>query len=629
MQTPDQGKHLTTRTLFLTSAAIGVAVFLLFAGAAKNGFVSWDDDVYVTDNPRVQHPSLENVVWFFRHAYFRSYTPLTFASHMLDVALWGEDPAAHHAHNVVLHALNAVMMFWLALLLIGRVRARNTAAAEEPQGIRADIPALVGASIGAIAFGIHPLRVESAAWVSDRKDLLAAFFLLPTIMTYLVASAQKTARSRRLWLAVSSILMLFSMLAKSIASIAPAILLLLDILLLSPGDSRRRFRTILATKIPYIAMAFVVAAAAFAAIPDQGTSRLVHDLSAAQKFLLPLYSITFYLAKLVWPFRLAAVYDVPPVTQMLAYGALALLLTALAVLLYRMKSPSLLLAWLAYILLIGPTIFFLSSGIQPLADRYTYLATAPLFLAAAGGIARLWSGPAVIRNDRIRRSAIAGLSALVLVVWAAATWNQIRVWQDSVTLWSHAIRISPNVPAGYNSLGVALGKMGRGKEAIAFFNEALKLDGEYSVAWNNLGIVHRETGNLGAAVFAFRKAAMFNPNSPDPFVSLGEIAESTDRPDSALAFYRTARAKFPESPQPYARLAMLFSRFGDLDSASRALETIVRMRPDDPRGYVELARVYEMAGENAKAAEAFARAAALGDTTATSELGRRSESQNR
>jgi Flp pilus assembly protein TadD len=612
--------------LLLVSAAIGIAAFLVFSPALNNGFVSWDDDVYVTDNPRVQHPSLQNFTWFFGHAYFRSYTPLTFASHMLDYALWGDSPRGHHLHNLLLHALNTVWMFWLGLMLILLARSPRPdpgTGLHTPAFSRLDGSALIGGALGALAFGLHPLRAESAAWVSDRKDLLAACFLLPTFMTYLLASVGDSGKKRRGWLSFSAFLFLCSILAKSISATAPLVMILLDLMLLHPGDWRRHTRRLIMNKLPYLLVAGIAAGAAFAAIPEQGLNLLARNLSPAQKALLPLYSITFYLGKLVWPLNLAAVYEIPPIATMAVFSTLALLLTALFAVRARMARKVPLLAWLTYIILISPTILFLSSGIQPLADRYTYLATAPLFLAGAGGIALLWQSTGDRPNARTGKGTVLACMIAILLCFTALSRHQVRFWKDSITLWSHAMQVSPTVPASYNSLGVALGALGRGEEAIAFFKEALRLNGEYAVAWNNLGIIYKGTGSLTEAVASFRKSALCNPESAEPFIHLGEIAEQTGTIDSALSFYRRSRAIDPDSPTPYARLGSLFSRIGNLDSASAALTSLVTLRPDDAQGYFELAGVLERTGHQDDALRILVQSAQLGYAGARRELTRR------
>jgi hypothetical protein len=373
MPSPESGTtSLLPRRLLLISAAIGIATFLVFLPSTENGFVSWDDDVYVTDNPRVQHPSAENLAWFFRHAYFRSYTPLTFASHMLDYAIWKDNPAGHHLQNVIIHSLNSCWMFWLVLMLTSMARSLKSGAGPGTHVLTTgslDSSSILAATVGTLAFSLHPLRVESVAWVSDRKDLLSAFFLLPAFLAYLVASTRKNRRKQWLWLCISSLLFLPSVLAKTISATAPAVMILLDLLLISPHERKGRMREILLSKIPYVVTGAIAAAAAFTALPDQGLNLLVRDLSSAQKSLLPLYSITFYMGKLAWPVNLAAVYDVPPVSIMLVYSTLAVLVTALVTLLARMRNSIPLLAWLTYIIFISPTVLFLSTGIQPLADR--------------------------------------------------------------------------------------------------------------------------------------------------------------------------------------------------------------------------------------------------------------------
>ncbi len=231
------------------------AAFLVHSPAWDNAFVSWDDNMYVTDNPRVQHASWENMGWFFTHPYFRSYTPLTLISHAVDYSLWGDDPRGHHLHNILLHTLNTGWVYLLGLLII--LEIRPTPPGQSRHGLvsllaSADNAALLGASIGALFFALHPLRVESVVWVSDRKDLLCGFFLLPSLISYIGYRFSPVPRTRGRWYALSVVLFVLALLSKSIATTALVIMVVLDFVLEGGPVWRTRKWSLLQEKIPFL-----------------------------------------------------------------------------------------------------------------------------------------------------------------------------------------------------------------------------------------------------------------------------------------------------------------------------------------------------------------------------------------
>lgn len=592
------------------------ATFLVFLPALQNGFVSWDDDVYVTDNPRVQRPSLDNALWFFGHTYFRSYTPLAFVSHMCDYSLWGGNPFGHHLHTLILHSLNTGWVFLLALVLLAIGRRPGSLRTEDPHLLSGlDTPMLLGGAAAALAFGIHPLRAESASWISDRKDLLCAFFLLPSVCAYLAATVSAPGKRRR-WIFISALLYLPALLSKSIATLAPLTLLLCDVLLIYPGETKRYWRRILLHKVPFLLLGAATALAAFSAIPENGINLLARDLSSGQRLLLPPYSVTFYLGKLFWPLSLAPVYDLAGVTTMALYSSITVLVTALVLVLWRLGMKSVPAAWFSFVLFLSPTVLFLSAGIQPLADRYTYIPSIALCLLLGAGVDWGWRRVAGRQTSTLIRTSMLAVLFFIFLGLGVVANRQTSIWKDSLTLWIQGIQVSPGVAAAYNGAGVALGKMGRAEESIRFFREALKLQELYPVAWNNLGIVLRAQGDKAEATESFRTAIRLQQEYADPYIYLGEMAEEDGMPDTALGLFRSARTADPVSALPYARLGPLFARLGQHDSAAAAFSALITLRPEDDRAYLELAKALEATGETDQVRLMMIRAAKLGNNEA-------------
>jgi len=608
----------------LAFTAVMATAFLIHSPARENAFVSWDDNMYVTDNPRVQNLTRENVAWFFTHPYFRSYTPLTLVSHAVDYALWGEDPRGHHLHNVLLHTLNTGWIFLLGLLLITRTRYAASGQGQ-PGSISPlsapDDSALLGAAMGALLFALHPLRVESVAWVSDRKDLLCGFFLLPSLISYTQYRISPDPWTRRRWYALSLGLFIPALLSKSIATTAPAVMIILDFVLDGSSAWKSRKWAVLTEKIPFLALSGVVSAAAIASLPgDAGEFQLARDMSNAQRYFLPSYSMTFYLGETFWPRNLAAVYDLPASETMAVYTLLMVLLTALFIVVARLFSPMALLTWLSYVFVVSPTVFFLSSGIQPIADRYTYLATPGFFLLAGGAIAHFWQTGKNERRLRLARIAIVALLIPVLAACVILSHRQIRIWQNSPSLWSHAITISPGVAAACNGLGAAMGQNKRTDEAIALFKEAVRLQPKYSLAWNNLGIVFLSRDEVTSAADCFRRAIECSPGYLGPYLALGAIAERAGKDADAWKYYRKARTIDPHSVVAHMGLARLFAAEGTTDSCVVSLQRALGEGAADPLTYVNAGTIYERIGDTTASIAAFSRAARFGNSDAQREL---------
>jgi tetratricopeptide (TPR) repeat protein len=595
------------------------AAFLVHSPARNNAFVSWDDNMYVTDNPRVQHASWENMGWFFTHPYFRSYTPLTLVSHAVDYSLWGDDPRGHHLHNVLLHTLNTGWVYLLGLLII--LEIRPTAPGQSHHGLvsllaSADKAALLGASICALLFALHPLRVESVAWVSDRKDLLCGFFLLPSLISYIEYRRSPVSRARGQWYALVMVLFVLALLSKSIATTAPVIMVVLDFVLEGGSVWRTRKWSLLKEKVPFLILSFMVTAAAVASIPDAGSPRLTGEMSTAQRAFLPFYSMTFYLGKLLWPSNLAAVYDLPASGTMAVHALLMVLITGFFVIVARLFTRHALLAWVSYVLVICPTVFFLSSGIQPVADRYTYLATLAFFLLAGGAIAHCCRTAGNGRRRNPVRMTLVVVAIPVLTISALLSYRQIRIWQNSITLWSHAVKVSPGVAAAYNGLGAAMGQNQRTDEAIALFKEALRLQPRYSLAWNNLGIVYVSRGEAGSAADCFRRAAENSPDYLEAYLALGRLAETAGEQIAATEYFRKARAIDPHAPLAHLGLAGLFEAAGRIDSCVISLQRAVRDAGANPITSAKAGVMYERIGDTSAAIDAFSRAARLGNPDA-------------
>ncbi|MFQ5737098.1 MAG: hypothetical protein ACE5GY_09610, partial [Thermodesulfobacteriota bacterium] len=433
------------RTLLLLGALVAATVFIVYLPVLGNGFVNWDDGAYVYRNLHIR--SLD-IRWAFSSVVVGTWLPLTLLSYTLDYAIWGLNPLGYHLTNNLLHALNSALV-----LVLG---ARLYAIAAHGEGAKKG--ALWAGFVAALLFGLHPLRVESVAWIAERKDVLCAFFFLLAALAYIEYASVKNAPGRGLlWYAASLVLFILALLAKPMAVTLPAVLLILDLYPLGRLTGRRGAGAgrAVAEKIPFFALSVAASATALWA---QRLYDAVAPLSSAAPFdrvLTAINASVFYLYKTIAPVGLAPLYPRPSgmggtgaslLSSPASIVSLAvfLVLTAVCVLTFR-RRRYIGTAMLCYAVTLLPVSGIIRVGSQAAADRYTYLPTIGLFVLAGALAGR------VIARQKARRGVGRGVgrmvvAATVLAAVIALSWatvRQTRVWKDSLTLWSYEIARYP------------------------------------------------------------------------------------------------------------------------------------------------------------------------------------------
>jgi hypothetical protein len=512
--------------------ALAVATALVFWPALQNGFIElFDDNVYVTSNPVVlQGLTADGLRWAFTTVHSHTWHPLTSLSHMADVSMFGLDPRGHHLASVLVHAVVAALV--LALLRAARV-------------------GLATSLIAAAAFALHPLRVESVAWVSERKDVLCVALSLGTALAWLRFGRTGDRRAY----AAALVLFLLALLAKPMAVSIPAVLLLLDLWPLGRAE-RSRAWPLVVEKVPFAGIAAAVALATFVAQRASGAvqdgSRLPLSARLANAAVVPF----LYLGKTVWPSDLSVFYPhtgaETPVA--VALGA-ALLLVAATAAAWRLRrhAPWLLVGWGWFLVTLLPVIGLVQVGRQGMADRYTYLPSVGLVLAlAAGAEAALGA-----TRRRWASAAAAALAVACVVALAVATRSQLAVWRDSRSLFLHA-------------------------RAVTDRN---------SVAANALGVLQARAGDLEGAARLYAEAVAFDPGSAVARQNFAGILLALGRPDEALPEGAEAVRLDPSNPQAHFVHGIALALGGRLTEAAAELETAIALRPDYANARAALADV--------------------------------------
>jgi tetratricopeptide (TPR) repeat protein len=468
------------------------------------GFVQFDDPTYVSDNPRVLAGlSASGVTWAFTTFHFANWHPLTWLSYMVDAQLFGGRPGPYHVTNLALHAATSLLVF--------TVFRRMTGAVWRPAALAA-------------LFAVHPLHVESVAWISERKDVLSGLFAMLTIWSH----AAWSRRPSPLGLARTTALLALGLMAKPMLVTLPFVLLLLDRWPLARWEDAGLRRLVL-EKAPLFALVAVSCALTVAAQRAGGTVGGFDAISPGLRLANAAVSTVSYLGMTLWPAHLAVFYAYPESIPPWQTAGAVLLLTALSAgaLAQWRARPFLAVGWLWFLGMLVPVIGLVQVGRQALADRYMYLPILGLLLAAVWG-----AGEVAARGPGARRVVAAAGGAAVLAC-AAVTSALLPVWQSSVLLFERVLEIDGKSPMALNNLGSALVAEGHHEEALPLLEEAVAREPAYAAAWSNLGSAWFWLGRLDRAVEAYERAVAIDPDHVPARMGLAASRAAQGRPDLA------------------------------------------------------------------------------------------------
>jgi len=517
-------------------ALVALASVLAFLPVLGNGFVNWDDGQHFLENTGYRGLGPAQLGWMFTQFQIGGhYQPLAWLTLGVDYLVWGLEPRGYHATSLLLHALNAVLVYFAILRLLPGSSALDGARVRW------------AAAGGALVFGVHPLRVEPIAWATDRGNLLATALVLGAFHAYLSAvraapESPAARRGHRLALAASAA----SLLARAWAVTLPLVLLVIDALVLQrfgfgPGDRERR-RRVLREKLPYLA----VSAAGFgiALFAKSQSSSLV--LSGAlphglrERLLQAGWGLWFYVAKTLAPFGLSPLH--PLESQLVAperailLGVAASAVITLALWLARRRAPALLAAWLCYALLVSPVLGLVQAGPQIAAERYSYLACVPFAALFAAGLLRVANAA-----PRAGRRLLAGACALLALALGWRSAEQTRVWRDSTSLWQRALAVHPDSGLVAFYWGNTLREQGDLAGAIAEYDRALALGAPLAASiHNNRSVAHQARGELRLALADMDRALALAP-SPGAYVNRGLLRLAQDRAGAIADFSEAIR----------------------------------------------------------------------------------------
>ncbi|MGA2720922.1 MAG: tetratricopeptide repeat protein [Bryobacteraceae bacterium] len=522
---------------------LAAAVFAIYSQVVHFDFVTFDDPAYVTENPHVQAGlSLAGAAWAFGSSAAGSWFPLTWLSHMLDCQLFGLDGGWHHFTNLWIHALSTLLWF--------TVLKRITAARSK-------------SALVAFLFGLHPLHVESVAWVCERKDVLSALFCVLTLWAY----AGYVARPSRGRYLLTLLLFCLGLMVKPMLVTLPIVLLLLD-----RWPFRRGVRIL--EKLPFFAASIAVSAVTYLVHRQAGALASFEVVPLAARLENALVSYAVYIFKMVWPVNLAVFYPYSQASLVAPAVVAGIVIAAITVLVIRVfpRWPYLAVGWLWYLVTLLPVIGLVQAGAQARADRFTYIPMIGVFIALVWGAAE-----ALAAWPRIRLA----LTAVVCSACLVLTWLQVGYWRDSISLYQHAIEVTTDNYVARFNLASVLEARGSSAEAVAQLRETVRIRPYFASARAELGQLLARQGQPQEALGELQKAVRLKPDSAEAHFRLGSVLGTLGRTgDAAAEFAETVRLQ-PENADAHYNLGIALAQQDKLPDAAREFSATVRLRPDD------------------------------------------------
>jgi len=577
-------------SLFLVAVTIGTYIQVI-----NSDFVGYDDELYVTENFNVQNGfTTKGLNWAFTKFHSANWHPLTWLSHMLDCELFGLNPMGHHLSNLMLHMANTILLFLVLKLITGAVWR---------------------SAFVATIFALHPLHVESVAWVSERKDVLSTFFGLLTMGAYYRYTKATDVKSY-LWVMV---FLSLGLMAKPMLVTLPFVLLLLDFWPLkrfhykndyvlqseraTHYDSKGIYRLFL-EKIPLFIPVVISGCLTFLAQKSGGTVKALEALSLKTRIANAFVSYVHYVLKMFWPSNLAVFYPHPgdtlPAWQI--FGSALVIATACFWAIRTLnKYPYIGVGLFWYLGTLIPVIGLVQVGNQAMADRYTYIPLIGFLIIVAWGVSDL------SKKWRYRKI-ILGIPAVIIIsAMVVCTSCQLTYWKNGITLFEHAIKVTENNYKAHNNLGTAFGPVNLDK-AVFHYKEALKIKPHYVTALNNLGRALLKKENYDEAVLYFSKVLKIDPQNTDARMNLANVLYIQGKCDEAISQYKELIKTDSQNADVHFNLAYVLSTQGNLEKAAFHYMEAIRINPEHEKAHYNIGDILLKQGKIKEAFTHFAEA---------------------
>ncbi|MCE5339768.1 MAG: tetratricopeptide repeat protein [Planctomycetaceae bacterium] len=593
------------KKFILISICLAAAIVAVYWPVYKYDFVKYDDDAYVTDNKNIQSGyTWENLKWTFTTRQASNWHPLTWMSHTLDYRIFKWHAGGHHITNVLFHIANTILLFYF---------------------FKKVTSLLWPAFFVAAAFALHPLHVESVAWIAERKDVLSTFFWLLTMLAYMNYAKDLQIK----WYSTTLTLFVLGLMSKPMLVTLPFVLLLLDYWPLE----RKLNKSLVVEKIPFFIFSFLSCVITYICQQKGGAVTGIAAYGFKNRVASIIISYAEYLWKMIWPAKLAVLYPYLagsfPLIKFII-SVLVLLLICVIVIWFGRRHKFLIFGWLWYLGTLVPVVGFVQVGAHTIADRYTYVPLTGIFLIIVFGARQLF-------QKHVKVLAVLGVA--ILIVWGVVAAGQVKYWKDSLTLFKHTLQVTkknyiimtnyaaslndagryedaitysreliemrPNSPENHNSLGCSLLNVGKNDEAIDEFRLALKYKPDFPQAYYNLGIAVSEFNNFEKAVIFFQKAIDCKPDYIEAYVKLAATLNDLQRFAETVEACDKALRIAPENVFLHGYRGMALSGVGRIEEAIEEIKYVVNKRPNDVQMRRNLGILLEKKGLNAQAAQEY------------------------
>ncbi len=558
--------------IYFASAGIILAGLLAYYPSLLNGFVTWDDDVYVLNNPLIRDLSFATLKSIFSEFLWGNYHPLTVLSLNLDYQFWKLDPWGYHLTNILFHCANSLLLAWI-VYQFPEPYSSDTVKKQERF-----IPAI----IAGLLFGLHPLHVESVTWISERKDVLYTFFLLWAFIFW--EKSLKSNSSKHHWIAL--LFFLASSLSKGMALIFPLILIGLDWY----RNGKIELKDFI-SKWAFWIISLSLGIVAIMAQQSVGAIREDAGYSIIDNLFVALYSLCWYLWKMIVPLNLSAFYPYPKkaageALPILFYLApLILVGISWGVWYLRKKHAEFLFGWIWYLASMIMVVKLVPLSEAMTADRYFYLSSAGIFIAIG-----------IFFGRNIQASKLFYIPIGISLVWAGITREQTKIWKDDLSLFGDMIAQYPELSLAYNNRGKYLFQAGKKDEAIKDFIKSAELDPDNESAQNNVGFILLEKNRIPEALTYFKKAVEIHPEFADGFYNLGNAyARQNDYPKAIMAYQKSINIQ-AANPGVWNNLGNVFKEYGKIDSATYAYQKSLELDPNGKNALTGIGEVEEKKG---------------------------------
>ena len=662
----DEGRK---RTVY-PAAVVSALTLLVYLPALRNDFLNWDDGLYV-NNPRIRSLNWEFLKWAITDSSTLYWHPLTWISHALDYALWGLNPMGHHITNIALHAINTFIVVCLVIRLVDAAKADSKpslyphdakaksstpkrvmrgrdhdSAGGEASFFPDERAIMVTAVSTGLLFGLHPMHVESVAWIAERKDLLYSLFFMLSIMAYTKYARSLNIRpaakdfyfNRHYYLSFA--LFFFSLMGKPMAVSLPVVLLILDWYPFRRIQRPRHFIASIVEKVPFGSLSILVAISTLKAQKGVGAMELLETVPLHSRILVALKSTMMYLLKMIAPFNLSPFYPYPKEIAGLSPGyifsaAFVIGITATCLIIAK-KRPLWSAVWGYYIVMLLPVLGIVQVGWQSMADRFIYLPSVGPFLLLGLAASLIWAKADSMKQRKTWLRFVAAWGIALCIAMSYATLKQITVWRNTMALWNYVIEEQAcRVSFAYVSRGSEFRLAGQHARAMEDFNMAITLDPSSAdayinraaafydtdqldkaiddldraivlkpdkyLAYNNRAIMLKEKGRTDKSIEDLNKAIALKPVEYLAYYNRGTILKETGHADQALEDFSKAIALNPYFISAYESRAVLFREKGRLNEAIEDYNKEISLNPDDISTYMDRGTLHEMIGRKVMA----------------------------